>query len=534
VPPPDDLPKVGIAFRAESFDEVVRNLDSVDVLEVTAEHYVYGSRRVRAMIEDLARSVPIVAHGVTLSVGTAMEPDRAFLRDVRTFLEAVQAPWYSEHLAFTKTPQFDLSQLMPLPRTAEMIGIVCENLEIVKRETGVPLLLENISYYFEYPLAVMSEHEFVLRVALASECRLLLDVENVRINAENHGYDALAFVRDLPPGVVRAVHVAGGQRQRGLELDSHDRPVSPATLALLAETLRSQRPDTVVVERDRNCGDMREVFEDVRRIRAMLARDRPAPHRRREVLELQDTVLRAMSEPSTLGDDARGALGAGVVERLALVGELAEAKRLAKIEAVLPLTCSAFGATYARLAREFSASHPARSSRNRANALSFYRFLRRRARTTSRIPRYIVELASCELALTARVSGRAVRGPEWSRTEAGIAVRRAPGARVRTYVWDIRPLLEGARDASVERRTIRVAIVADPVRGEPRVLGLPERTFELLRALRGWTPLGAPDAMASLPTLHELAALGLIEIAERPSSARGLAAVRHRRPRATL
>jgi uncharacterized protein (UPF0276 family) len=511
---------------------VARNLDAVDVLEVTAEHYVHGSRRVRAMIEDLARSVPIVAHGVTLSVGTAMPPDRAFLREIRGFLEVVGAPWYSEHLAFTKTPRFDLSQLMPLPRTAEMLEIVCDNLEIVKRETGVPLLLENISYYFEYPRAEMSEREFLLRVALASGCALLLDVENVRINAENHGYDAVAFVRDLPPGVVRAVHLAGGQRQRGLELDSHDRPVSPATLALLAETLRHQRPETIVVERDRDSGDMREVFADLRRIRAELARDRPAPDRRREVLELQDSVLRAMSEPSALGEDAKDALGLGVVERLALVGELAEAKRLAKIEAALPLTCAALGAAYASLGREFAASHPARSSRNRANALSFYRFLRRRARTTSGLPRHIVDLASCELALTARVSPRALRGPEWSGSRAGVAVRRAPGARVRTYAWDIRPLLEGGHDASVERRTIRVAIVSDPARGEPRVLGLPEKTFELLRALRGWTPLDASNDVASLAPLRELAALGMVEIVEcrraRKSRQRGRHRTAHR------
>lgn len=212
------------------------------MLEVTAEHYIYGSRRVRAMIEELSRSVPIVAHGVTLSVGTAMEPDRLFLRELRAFLETVHAPWYSEHLAFTRTPSHDLSQLMPLPRTAPMLRIVCDNLETVKRELGVPLLLENVSYYFEYPGAEMSEHEFLLRVLLASRSSLLLDVENVRINAANHGYDPIRFVRDLPPRVVRAIHVAGGQTQGGLELDSHDRPVSADTLTLLAETLRTQSP----------------------------------------------------------------------------------------------------------------------------------------------------------------------------------------------------------------------------------------------------------------------------------------------------
>lgn len=516
MPPHDGRPKVGVAFRAQSFDELVRNLDRVDVLEVTAEHYVYGSRRVRGMIEELARSVPIVAHGVTLSVGTAVAPDRPFLREVRGFLEAVRAPWYSEHLAFTKTPRHDLSQLMPLPRTTEVVGIVCENLEVVKRELGVPLLLENVSYYFEYPRAEMSEPEFLLRVVAASGCSLLLDVENVRINARNHGYDAAGFVRDLPPGVVRAVHVAGGQRQRGVELDSHDRPVSAETLALLAETLRRQRPETVVVERDRDCGEMRELFEDVGRIRVTLAGARPAEDGRGRVLELQETVLRAMSEPASLGEDARRALGADVVERLELVAGLAEAKRLAKIEATLPRTRAVLGPGFVALGREFAASHPARSSRNRVNALSFYRFLGRRARTGAAVPGYVLDLASCELALASRACARVMPAPEWGSSRAGIAIRRAPGVRVRRYAWDIRPLLERVHDGPVERTTIPVAIVADPVRGEPRVLGLAAGVFDLLQALRAWTLLDTQDDESALPMLRELESLGLIEVAERP------------------
>jgi uncharacterized protein (UPF0276 family) len=515
VPPPDGLPKVGIAFRATSFDEIVRNLDCVDVLEVTAEHYVYGSRRVRQMIEELARSVPLVAHGVTLSVGTAVEPDRAFLREVRAFLQAVRAPWYSEHLAFTKTPSRDLSQLMPLPRTAEMVAIVCENIEVVKSELGLPLLLENVSYYFEYPRAEMSERELLQRVMAASGCALLLDVENVRINAANHGYDPVAFVRELPPGVVRAVHVAGGQRQRGLELDSHDRPVSADTLALLAETLRGQRPETIVVERDRDHGAMRDVFEDVRRIRAMLANARPERDARRDVLQLQETVLRVMCEPGSVDGDANQRLGAAALERLRMVGELADAKRLAKIEAALPLTCAALGANLAALASDFGRAHPARSSRTRVNAVSFYRFLRRRARTSTTVPGYVGDLAHCELALTSRVPARTQREPTCTVGRPGIAVRRARGVRVHRYLWDIRPLLEGARDITVERKQIGVAIVADPVQGAPRVVGLADSAFELLAALDAWTVLEAGDAAHGLEMLRALESRGLVEIAER-------------------
>jgi len=263
----DARPRVGIGFRAEVFEAVAERLDLVDVVEVTAEHYIFGNRRVRALIERLRKRVPIVAHGVTLSLGTATAPDRSFLREVARFLRVVGAPWYSEHLAFTKTPSRDLSQLLPLVRTEEMIELVLENLAIVREELRIPIVLENVAYYFEYPGSSMSEFDFLIRTLTRGDCALLLDVENLRINATNHGYDAQAAVRDLPTGIVRAAHVAGGTLLNGVHVDSHDRPVSDDTLALLKDLLQWQRPECIILERDQQVRDVSEILDDVRRIR---------------------------------------------------------------------------------------------------------------------------------------------------------------------------------------------------------------------------------------------------------------------------
>jgi uncharacterized protein (UPF0276 family) len=270
VPPRDRRPLVGIGFRAEAFDAIVANLAALDVLEVTAEHYVYGSRRVRAMIEELARRIPIVAHGVSLSIGTASAPDPAFLEQVGAFLRAVRAPWYSEHLAFTRTPSRDLAQLMPLARTADMLAVVLENLAFVQAELALPLALENVSYYFEHAESEMSECEFLLAVLRGGGGTVLLDVENLRINAANHGYDPRGFIDALPAGSVRAVHVAGGTFAHGLHLDSHDRPVSAQTFALLDAALRAQQPEAVIIERDREVDDIADVLADVRGVRAVV------------------------------------------------------------------------------------------------------------------------------------------------------------------------------------------------------------------------------------------------------------------------
>lgn len=263
----DARPQVGIAFRAEVFDAIAEHLDLVDVVEVTAEHYIFGNHRVRTIIERLKERVSIVAHGVTLSLGTAVSPDRSFLREVADFLSVVGAPWFSEHLAFTKTPSRDLSQLLPLVRTDDMIEMILENLAIVHEELRAPILLENVAYYFEYSGSSMSEFDFILRTLTRGKCALLLDVENLRINATNHGYDAHGALHTLPTGIVRAVHVAGGRLLDGVHVDSHDRPISDDTLALLQRLLQLQRPECIIIERDQQLDDVQEVLNDVRRVR---------------------------------------------------------------------------------------------------------------------------------------------------------------------------------------------------------------------------------------------------------------------------
>lgn len=267
LPRGDARPQVGIGFRPDGFDAIADHLDLLDVVEVTAEHYIYGSRRVRATIERLREHVPIVAHGVTLSLGTAVAPDRSFLREVAAFLRVVGAPWYSEHLAFTKTPSRDLSELLPLVRTDEMVEAVVENLAIVHEELDVPIVLENVAYYFEYPDSTMSEFDFLLRTVTEGGCELLLDVENLRINASNHRYDASAALRSLPNDIVRAAHVAGGRVLDGVHVDSHDQPISDDTLALLTDLLQLQRPDCIIIERDQPYGDVQEALDEVRKVR---------------------------------------------------------------------------------------------------------------------------------------------------------------------------------------------------------------------------------------------------------------------------
>ena len=261
------MPLVGVGYRHEAGPLIRRNIPPVEAVEVTVDHCIKGIRTQREELEELPDLCPVFLHGVGLSLGTALPPDPDYLDHVREVARRLRVPWYSEHLAFTKVPGLDLAQLLPLPRTEEVLQIVCEHVDVVQERVGLALLLENISYYFEYAESELGEVEFLIEVCRRTGAGILLDLENLRINSINHGFDPLAFLAGLPPRSVRALHLAGGCSDGGLAIDSHDQRVPAATLGLLKEILAHHEPDVIIVERDQGFSTFEEALADVEAVR---------------------------------------------------------------------------------------------------------------------------------------------------------------------------------------------------------------------------------------------------------------------------
>jgi len=148
----------------------------------------------------------------------------------------------------------------------------------VQSRISVPFLLENITYVFEWPDSELSDAEFLNLICVETGAGLLLDLENLYLNARNHRFDPYEFLDALPSGVVKEVHLAGGVTveksylQRPVLADSHSHPVPDGALDLLDHTLARQSPDAIVLERDDRLDAVDEIMDDVRRIRARLAR----------------------------------------------------------------------------------------------------------------------------------------------------------------------------------------------------------------------------------------------------------------------
>jgi uncharacterized protein (UPF0276 family) len=270
-------PAIGIGYRAAIGHWTRENLDQFDVLEITVDHCIASGQSVSRAIFDLVGRIPMTAHWIGLSIGTDVPLDLGYLDKVAAVVERLRAPAYSEHLAFTRTPNRDLANLLPVPKTEAVAESIIAKIRTVQSRVPVPFLLENITYLFEWPDSELSDAEFLNLICRETGAGLLLDVENLYLNAHNHGFDPHNFLDALPAGLVKEVHVAGGVTvcedflERPFLADSHSHPVPDGTLELLDRVLLRHAPDAIVLERDDRLHAGDEILDDVRRIRARIA-----------------------------------------------------------------------------------------------------------------------------------------------------------------------------------------------------------------------------------------------------------------------
>src|SRR5262249_48866724 len=154
--------------------------------------------RTGPLLED-GRPGYVSVHALRLSPASPEPPSRSYLDAVKALADEVGAAAVSDHLGFTRGGGVELGHVGPPPFTEEALDAPCRNLELVQAHfRGRPFYLENIAALFHFR-GTMTEAEFLTRVLERTGCGWLLDVTNLYANARNHGFDALAFLRQAVP-----------------------------------------------------------------------------------------------------------------------------------------------------------------------------------------------------------------------------------------------------------------------------------------------------------------------------------------------
>jgi hypothetical protein len=207
-------------------------------------------------------------HGLSLDIGGPDPIDTELVSAVAALMREFDVPLYSEHLTYCAA-EGHLYDLLPIPFTEEAVLHVTKRVRQVQDIIGRPIALENASYYAQ-PHTELSEAEFINAVQQESGCDLLLDVNNIYVNAINHGYDSHEFLESLSLERVRYIHVAGHYNEAAdLKVDTHGADVIDPVWALLAAAYRRLGPVPTLLERDFNLPPLPVLLQEVERIRSL-------------------------------------------------------------------------------------------------------------------------------------------------------------------------------------------------------------------------------------------------------------------------
>jgi uncharacterized protein (UPF0276 family) len=240
----------GVGLRAPHVRDVLATRPPVPWLEVHSENYFADGGPALSALERLRGEYPLSLHGVGMSLGTTDPLDRDHVAKLKRLCARVEPAQVSEHLCWSSVGGRHFNDLLPLPHTAEALDHVCARVARVQDALHREIAVENVSAYVAFPDASMTEPEFVANVAKRTGCALLLDVNNVYVNAVNHGFDADAYISAIPPAAVVEYHLAGFEAHDGCLIDTHGAPVAPEVWALFARTVARLGPRPTLIEWD--------------------------------------------------------------------------------------------------------------------------------------------------------------------------------------------------------------------------------------------------------------------------------------------
>jgi len=246
------------------------NIDKLDCFEMIPENFFYGYRQ--DFLRELKRTnIPVIIHGVELSIGGTDPLKLQHLEDQLDIASKVNTVFYSEHLAMTEFNGVEIGQLTPLPFSKRSADAISRKIEQVMQQMSYPFMIENITNRFIIPNTDLTETQFINRILTNTGCGLLLDCNNIHTNATNFGYDPYKWIDEIELDRVWGIHLAGGEYDTdGTLLDSHDATVPEAVWDLFKYVCDRTTPCANIVERTSKIPEFEHIMGEVGRAQKIL------------------------------------------------------------------------------------------------------------------------------------------------------------------------------------------------------------------------------------------------------------------------
>jgi hypothetical protein len=267
---------VGLGLRSQHIDEVLLTQPVVPWFELLTENHLAPGGLIPVQLEAIRSNYPITFHCVGMSLGGTDPVDVEYLLRIKTLIERYQPSLVSDHLCFSQHRQHNYHDLLPLPYNEETLNHFRKRITQIQDILETRILVENVSSYLTYKASTVPEAEFISELLSRTDCDLLLDINNVYVNAVNHGFSAREYLNTIPMQRVREIHLAGYEDRGSYLLDAHSTRVSPPVWELYEEVIGKYPNIPTLIEWDNDIPSFATLREEAGAASALMQRHRSA------------------------------------------------------------------------------------------------------------------------------------------------------------------------------------------------------------------------------------------------------------------
>lgn len=247
-------PSIGVGLRSPHIDYFLTEPAQLSWLEIHSENYFKPDSIARQQLRQIRNHYQISCHGIGLSLGSVERVNPLHIKQLCHLVDEIEPILISDHLSWSENGGHYFNDLLPLPYTEEALTVFCRNVLEVQDALKHPLLIENPSSYVKFAHSTITEWEFLAEVQRRTDCRLLLDFNNIYVSAFNHGFSCETYLNGIPSHAVDEIHLAGftvKQLEKGeIWIDTHSRPVSDEVWQLFQNWIHHNGPRHTLIEWD--------------------------------------------------------------------------------------------------------------------------------------------------------------------------------------------------------------------------------------------------------------------------------------------
>lgn len=265
---------VGIGMRPPHYEKLTNEQANIGWLEVHSENHFEINSEATYYLDKACERYPLSLHGVGLSLASNELIDRVHVDNIKKLISRYNPFRVSEHLSWSSIAGQHYSELLPVPYTEQNLQHVISRINQVQQILEQEILIQNPACYTENKHNNLTETEFLIALQAETNCKILLDINNVHISSTHIGYDPSNYLNNIPASIVSEIHLSGCRKKlmndKPIFTENHGHQITPAVWQLFEQYLQQSNTIPTLIEWDTNIPQLSDLLLEAQKARQMI------------------------------------------------------------------------------------------------------------------------------------------------------------------------------------------------------------------------------------------------------------------------